>query len=70
MFQFSFLRVDENIDGDLFLGLLEDKELLSDLKLTAGGKAKIRSILNVSNHALSYDKVLRLYLLFILVCRK
>ena len=60
MFQFSFLHVDENIDGDLFLGLLEDKDLLADLKLTAGGKAKIRSIINVSNHALSYDKILRL----------
>ena len=55
MFQFCFLRVDGNIDGDLFLGLLEDEHLLSDLKLSPGGKAKIRSIINVSNAVLSYD---------------
>ena len=40
--------VDENIDGELFLSLLDDSDLLKDLNVSAGGKAKIRIVVRVS----------------------
>ena len=41
--------VEENIDGKLFLTLPDNPDLLKDLNLSAGGKAKMKEIIRVSS---------------------
>ena len=41
--------VEENIDGKLFLTMLDNPDLLNDLNLSVGGKAKIKEVIQVSS---------------------
>ena len=51
--------IEGKVDGDLFLTLLDDPDLMNDLDLSPGAKAKIRGIIRVS----SYYKLCTLFLL-------
>ena len=61
--------VDGNIDGKLFLTLLEKPNLLAKLNLTIGGEAKIEETIQVSSF-ISYELFLLMRQCNVCVCRK
>ena len=61
-----YIIIEGNVDGELFLTLPDDPDLMKDLELSPGGKAKIRGIIKVST--LSYKgSYYKLYILFVLM---